>query len=78
MRGPAKFRQMVRARFIEIRFDEYSFREPVSKVFQLVADPGGLRPEPDKEMWWASVDNVELFLRHFASARAGRAPAFDR
>lgn len=58
---------MVRARFIETRFDDYSFREPVSKVFQLVADPAGLRPEPDKEMWWASVDNVELFLRHFAS-----------
>lgn len=67
VRGPAKFRQKVRARFIDTKFDDYGFREPVSKVFQLVADPAGLRPEPDKGMWWASVDNVELFLRHFAS-----------
>lgn len=67
VRGPAQFRRMVRNRFLETRFGEYSFREPVSKVFQLVSDPAGLRPVPDQEMWWASVDNAELFLRHFAS-----------
>lgn len=66
VRGPAQFRRVVSERFLETRYEDYAFREPVSRVFQLVADPAALRPDPDREMWWASVDNVEMFLRYFA------------
>ncbi|HET6381552.1 MAG TPA: hypothetical protein VFH63_11055 [candidate division Zixibacteria bacterium] len=67
VRGPARFRHMVRSRFVESPYDGHEFRTSVSQIFQLVADPAGLRPTPDKEMWWASVENIELFLRHFAT-----------
>ncbi|HSK48170.1 MAG TPA: hypothetical protein VLA05_09240 [Coriobacteriia bacterium] len=67
VRGPAKFRGAVSKRFLETKYEDYAFREPVSKVFQLVSDPAALRPEPDRDMWWGSVDNIEMFLRYFAS-----------
>ncbi len=66
VRGPAKFRRMVTERFLDTKYEDYAFREPVSKVFQLVADPTYLQPVPDRDMWWASVDNIEHFLRYFA------------
>lgn len=67
VRWPAQIRRMVTERFIGSRFEDYAFRERVSRVFQLVDDLSALRPEPDHNMWWASVDNIEMFLRYFAS-----------
>lgn len=67
VRSPAKFKQMVRTRFLDSAYDDRGYRATISKVFHLVADPSHVRPDPGVDKWWDSVDNIELFLRHFAS-----------
>lgn len=77
VRSPATFKAMVRSRFLDGPHDDRAYRPAVSTVFHLVADPSHVRPDPGAEKWWASVDNIEHFLRHFASVFVEQASLYN-
>lgn len=62
----ASFKRRVRARFVEAPEDDAANRDALAQVFHGTTDRTKLTPQPPADLWAASLENIEQWLRFYA------------